>query len=179
MMEALFEERQYLGYNKFSIVRRTIIALFCFSVYFFSEEQSFDGLVSDKMGNLQGDTAQIFFLMGTVILVISVLLIFVLHIKTQVFNSSVVIDGLWTARRVKIDLNSIESAEKIRYSKYLLNRPVYNLHRKGKIRFFTMGKEAVALKDRDGLVYILGSQKADDLLRIIRQVLQKTEGQSK
>lgn len=167
-MEVLFEERQYLGYNKFSIVRRTLIALFCFAVYFFSENEKLQNMVGGKVTNLEGNTAQMFFLMGIVILVISVLLIFVLHIKTVLYPTSLVLDGLWTARKVKIDLNAITTVRKIKYSKYLLNRPVYNLHRKGKIRFFTVGTDAVELTDRDGLLYIVGSQKANELLKSIQ-----------
>jgi hypothetical protein len=174
-MEVLFEERQYLGYNKFSILRRTLIAIFCFSVYFFSENDQLQHLVGDKVpGNIEEDTAPIFFLMGIVILVLSVLLIFVLHIKTIVQTNSLIIDGLWTARKVKIDLNAIVGIRKVKYSKYLLNRPVYNLHRKGKIRFFTMGNEAVELRDRDGLLYIIGSQRANELLAVLAERLKLT-----
>ena len=170
-MDVLFEERQYLGYNKFSIIRRIIIAIFCFSVYFFSENDELHNIVGANVGQLQGNTAQIFFFMGIVILVLSVLLIFILHIKTQVYNSSLVIDGIWTARRVKIDLGGIVKVRKIQYSRYLLNRPVYNLHRRGRIKFFTMGNEAIELTDRDGLLYILGSQKAEELLKVLQEQL--------
>ena len=169
-MEILFEERQYLGYNKFSILRRTLIAIFCFAVYFFSENENLHHIVGTE-SHIEGNTAQLFFLMGIVILVISILLIFVLHIKTQVFSTSLVIDGLWTARRVKIDLSAIVSVRKIKYNKYLLNRPVYNLHRKGKIRFFTMGQDAVELTDRDGLQYIVGSQKANEFTRVVENLI--------
>lgn len=169
-MEVLFEERQYLGYNKFSITRRTLIALFCFAVYFLSENEGVKQVVGEnKVTNLESNTAQIFFLMGIIILVLSILLIFVLHIKTILYPQSLVIDGLWTARKVKIDLNAITAVRQIRYSRYLLNRPVYNLHRKGKIRFFTMGNDAVELSDRDGLKYVVGSQKAEELTRLIQQ----------
>jgi hypothetical protein len=174
-MEVLFEERQYLGYNKFSILRRTLIAIFCFAVYFFTENDQLHELVGEKVsGNLEENTAQIFFLMGIVILVLSVLLIFVLHIKTVVHPNSIVIDGLWTARKVKIDLQGIVSIRKVKYSKYLLNRPVYNLHRKGKIRFFTMGNDAVELRDRDGLLYIIGSQRANELVGVLSKRLNLT-----
>ena len=41
---------------------------------------------------------------GIVIIVWSTILIFILHIKTQVYDKHIVIDGLWTSRLVKIDL---------------------------------------------------------------------------
>jgi hypothetical protein len=83
-----------------------------------------------------------------------------LHIKTQVYKGYLIIDGLWTARRIKVDLSGIREVNQVKYSKYLLNRPVYNLHRKGKIRFFTRGNDAVELIDETGLKYIIGSQHA-------------------
>lgn len=178
-MEVLFEERQYLGYNKFSIIRRTLIAIFCFSVFFFSENEVLISIVGEKMKEPEVDTGQLFFLMGIITLVLSILLIFVLHIKTVITPGSLILDGLWTARKVKIDLNSIVGVRKIQYSKYLLNRPVYNLHRKGKIRFYTMGSDAVELTDRDGLIYIVGSQKASELVSAIEGQLNEISNRNK
>jgi hypothetical protein len=70
---------------------------------------------------------------------------------------------------VKIDLNSIVKAEKGKYSRYLFNNPVYNLHTKGTIRFFTAGKDAIHLTDRDGLIYVIGSQHVNELYRAIME----------
>jgi hypothetical protein len=73
---------------------------------------------------------------------------------------------------VKIDISSLVSCEEVSYSKYILNRSVYNLHRKGTIRFYTRGKEAVALEDKDGLIYLIGSQKASELNRVINKFIE-------
>ena len=35
--EILFEEKQYIGYNKWAIIWRTVLALFCFLLYYWSE----------------------------------------------------------------------------------------------------------------------------------------------
>ena len=59
----------------------------------------------------------------------------------------------------------------MQYSKYFLNRAVYNLHLKGTIRFYTRGIYAVELIDKDGLVYLIGSQKAEELTRVIHEKL--------
>ena len=69
-----------------------------------------NGLQALRFGQMTDieNTGDLFFLMGIIILIWSTLLIFILHIKTQVFESSIIIDGLWTSRRVKIDLHSIE-----------------------------------------------------------------------
>ena len=74
-------------------------------------------------------------------------------------------------RLVKIDLRRIVKVEQVKYSKYFLNRPVYNLHKKGKIRFFTRGNEAVQLTDEHGLKYIIGTQQPNLLRETIQNQL--------
>jgi len=157
MSEIKFVEKQYLGLNKMSLSRRITLALFCFVAYYWKQN-------NDKEGEL-------FFFLGIAILVISILLVFILHFETKVQNKSIILDGLWTSRKVKIDLNSIQSAKKVMYSKYILNRSVYNLHLKGTIRFYTRGPNAVELIDKDGLIYLIGSQNSVELERIINQEL--------
>jgi hypothetical protein len=157
MSEIKFVEKQYLGLNKMSLSRRITLALFCFVAYYWKENH-------EKSGEL-------FFFLGIAILVISVLLVFILHFETKVKNKSIILDGLWTSRKVKIDLNSIQSVKKVMYSKYILNRSVYNLHLKGTIRFYTRGPNAVELIDKDGLIYLIGSQNSAELERIINQEL--------
>lgn len=157
MEEIKFLEKQYLGLNKMSFIRRIALAIFCFVAYYWSENH-------DKSGEL-------FFSLGIAILVISALLVFVLHFETKIINGSIILDGLWTSRKVKIDINSIRSCQKVSYSRFFLNRSVYNLHYKKSIRFFTRGKDAVELTDQDGLIYLIGSQKAEELDRVINEKL--------
>jgi len=157
MEEIKFLEKQYLGLNKMSFIRRIALAIFCFVAYYWSENH-------DKSGEL-------FFSLGIAILVISALLVFVLHFETKIINGSIILDGLWTSRKVKIDINSIKSCQKVSYSRFFLNRSVYNLHYKKSIRFFTRGTDAVELTDQDGLIYLIGSQKAEELDRVINEKL--------
>ena len=159
MVENQFTEKQYLGLNKMSFSRRIALSVFCFVAYYWSENH-------DKSGEL-------FFFLGIFILVISALLVFVLHFETKIINESIILDGLWTARKVKIDINSLQSVEKVKYSRFFLNRSVYNLHFKGTIRFFTRGYDAVKLTDKDGHIYLIGSQKSDELERVIKNKLNK------
>ena len=151
---ALFEEKQYLGRNGYWISRRLVLAAFCFLVYFLEKE---------------GRNAELLLIVGISIVVISVLLLFIVHFKTSVYPDAVELDGFWSTRKVKISLDSITNAEKINYSRFMLNNPVYNLHTKGTIRFYTRGREAVKLTDRDGLEYIIGSQLAGDLLAAVKK----------
>lgn len=153
-----FIEKQYLGLNKISLSRRMVLAIFCFVIYYLRENQQKSG--------------ELLFFLGIFILIISFILVFVLHFETKIKNGSIILDGLWTARKVKIDLKSIRKCEKVLYSKFFLNRSVYNLHFKGTIRFYTRGSDAVKLTDKDGQVYLVGSQKSEELARIINTTLQ-------
>ena len=159
MSEFDFIEKQYLGLNKMSLTRRMSLAIFCLVADFWRENH-------DKAGEL-------YFFIGIGIMVISILLLFILHFETKVKNGSIILDGLWTSRKIKIDTASIVTAKKVKYSKYFLNRAVYNLHLKGTIHFFTRGVDAVELIDKDGLVYLIGSQKAEELARVINNKLKK------
>ena len=159
MSEFDFIEKQYLGLNKMSLTRRMSLAIFCFIAYYWRENH-------DKAGEL-------YFFIGIGIMVISIFLFFILHFETKVINGSIILDGLWTSRKVKIDTASIVSAKNVKYSKYFLNRSVYNLHLKGTIRFYTRGVDAVELIDKDGLIYLIGSQKAEELARVINIKLKK------
>ncbi len=152
------------------MIRRMTFAIFCFLAYYFSGHERLTESIVGQRIDIQ-NTGDIFFLTGLMILVWSMFLIFVLHIKTQVYSGYIIIDGLWTSRRVKIDVGSIVSVRHIPYSKYLLNRPVYNLHRRGKIRFFTRGNDAIELTDKDGLIYIIGTQQATHLRESIQNQL--------
>lgn len=157
----VFIEKQYLGREWIPVTIRLVLAVFCFAAYtfnFFTDEQN---------------KADILALVGFGIIIISIIMGFLLHFRIRVQNKSVLIDGLWTTRLVKIDLNSIVKAEKGVYSNYLFNNPVYNLHKKGTIRFYTSGNEAIYLTDRDGLVYIIGSYHANEFLRAIKEEMSK------
>jgi hypothetical protein len=157
----IFEESQYLGQNKSSLLRRTIFAVFCFMAYYYSENTT-----SKESENL-------FFFLGVSIVVVSTLLVFVLHFKTKVENGSIVLDGLWTSRKVKIDLSSIQKATKVEYSRLFFNKSVYNLHNKGLIYFYTRGKYCVELTDKDGLIYLVGSQRTDELTKVLNELITK------
>ena len=151
---SVFIEKQYLGREWIPITIRLVLAMFCFAAYFFTDER-------ERNGDLLA-------VVGFAIIIISILMGFLLHFRIRVINKSVLIDGLWSSKLVKIDLNSIVKVEKGSYSRYLFNNPVYNLHKSGTIRFYTAGSDAIHLTDRDGLIYIIGSQHANEFLRAIK-----------
>ena len=151
----LFEERQFIGSNKSSLSLRIFLALFCFVAYNFTDVPEVNG--------------DLLFFLGVFILVVSVLLLFVTHIHTRIYPGYITLDGTFNKRKVKIPFSSIATAEKTGYSNYIINNPVYNLHRDGIIKFYTGGKDAIRLTDRDGLVYIIGTHKPEEFLRVINE----------
>ena len=171
----LFEEKQYLGSNPFSILRRSILAVFCFVAYYWSQNPLPVEVSGIRIGAYPvkeaDNSGQLFFLMGLFILFLSALLVFVLHIKTTVTENSIVLDGIWTSRKVKIDMNTIASGKITKFKHRFFQRPVYNLHHKGIISFYTRGTDAVELTDRDGLIYRIGTQKPRELLKAVEDNL--------
>lgn len=169
----LFEEKQYLGYNKFSVLWRTLLALFCFIAYYWSENPKPVDVSGIRIGpypaNNIPNSGQLLFLMGVVILIISALLVFVLHIHTRVTPHEIEIRGLWTSKIIKIPMGDIVSVKKSRYVSAFLNKPVYNLHQEGKIRFYTRGNQLLDISTKKGTVYKLGSQRADELKSLIQK----------
>ncbi|MFC0518966.1 hypothetical protein ACFFGT_32430 [Mucilaginibacter angelicae] len=157
--KSVFTEKQYLGREFIPLTIRLVLAMFCFAAYFFTDERERNG--------------DLLVVVGFAIIIISIIMGFLLHFRTRVENKSVMLDGLWTTKLVKIDLNGIVKVEKGTYSRYLFNNPVYNLHTKGTIRFFTSGNEAIHLTDRDGLLYIIGSKHPNEFLRAIREEMKK------
>lgn len=170
--EILFEEKQYLGHNRLSIVIRTMLTLFCFLGYYWSENPkpikvSFFTIGSYPIQNIS-NSGLIFFIVGVSILLLSAGLTYVLHIQTKVYRGYIILDGFWTSRKVKIDLNNITSIRKSRYKKNIFRRAVYNLHNMGIIRFYTSGEEFIELADNAGFTYKIGSQKAQELFNILK-----------
>ena len=173
----LFHEKQYLGHNRLSMVIRTLLALFCFLGYYWSEnpnpvQVSFFTIGSYPIKHFS-NSGLIFFVMGVSILLLSAGLTYVLHIQTTVYKGYMILDGFWTSRKIKIDFNNIVSVRKSRYKRNVLRRAVYNLHNMGIIRFYTSGDDFVELVDNTGFIYKIGSQKAQELFNVIRNEIKK------
>jgi len=177
--EALFEEKQYLGHNRLSMVIRTMLALFCFLGYYWSENPKPVQVSFFKIGSYPiqsiSNSGLIFFIVGTSILVLSAGLTYVLHIQTKVYKGYMILDGFWTSRKIKIDLSNITSIRKSRYKKNIFRRAVYNLHNMGVIRFYSSGDDFVELVDNTGFTYKIGSQKPQELYNILKAELKQKE----
>lgn len=155
--QPIYEEKQYLGFNRLSMMRRLLMTLFSFGVYWWK-----------KMNGLDGD---LFFWLGMSIILLSILLLFVLHIRIRVFAQRLEINGLWTGKPVVIQLKDIRSVVRTRYSKYHLNNPVFNLKWKGMVKFYTDGEEAVEITDRSGMPFRIGTHTPGKLEGILKGLI--------
>ncbi len=149
----LFEEKQYLGFNTYSISRRVVLAIFCFVAYYYTENREQNG--------------DLLFLVGIFILVISVVLLFVKHLHITVTENSIVLKGMWRTRLVKIDRISIVNVEKTVYSNYHLNNPAFNVHSNNTIKFYSGGSDAIKITDREGLSYLIGTYRREEFYRAL------------
>lgn len=173
--EILFEEKQYLGHNRFSMVIRTMFALFCFLGYYWSENPKPVQVSFFKIGSYPiqsfSNSGLVFFIVGTSILLLSAGLTYVLHIQTNVYKGYMILDGFWTSRKIKIDLSNITSIRRSRYKRNIFRRAVYNLHNLGIIRFYTSGEDFIELVDNTGFIYKIGSQKPHELYKVLENQL--------
>lgn len=173
--EILFEEKQYLGHNRLGIILRTLLVLFCFVAYYWSENPKPVQVSFVKIGSYPiqqfSNSGLVFFILGINILILSTILIFVLNTHTKVYTGYIIIDGFWGSRKVKIDLHSITSIRKSRYKKPSYKRAAYNLHNLGIIRFYTSGEEFIELIDNAGFAYRIGSQRSSELFLLLKKEL--------
>ena len=96
----VFVEKQYLGREWIPVTIRLVLATFCFAAYtfdFFSDEQN---------------KSEILAVVGFGIIIISIIMGFLLHFRTRVYNQSILIDGLWTTRLVKIDEGRLANVQR-------------------------------------------------------------------
>jgi len=147
-------EKQYIGRDYIRICIRLVMAAFCFGAYVYERDRD--------------NTQDLYLVVGFGIIAVSIALLFLIQYKITIENKKIVIDGLWSAKRVEIDLNSIKKVRKDVYSNYFFNNAVYNLHRKGSIRFYSSGKDVVVLTDADGFEYYIGTQRPNEMYLVVQ-----------
>lgn len=149
----LFEEKQYLGFNTYSIARRMVLAIFCFVAFYYSE---------NRMEN-----ADILFLLGIVILILNFVLLFVRYLQIIVTDKEIILVGMWRNQAKRFNLSEVKAANKIAFSKFHLNNPVFNLHDDYSLKFYAVGNDAVKVDLVDGKSLIIGTLRAEELSRIL------------
>lgn len=167
-----FEEQQYHGLNKHSIVRRTLLSVFCFVAYFWSENpKPVDvDLVNIHIGEYPGDVryGELFFVLGLALLALSVILLFVPHMKVQITSGEIMLHGKFPPRLVSIPLSSVASVRKVTIRPSIFNRPVFNLLTKGRVRFYTWGNEMIEITSKEGKIFRIGTQKVNEFHSLLK-----------
>lgn len=149
-----FEEKQYLGFNSYSLAFRMLLAIFCFIAFFYSE---------NRMQN-----ADILFLLGILILLLSIVLLFVKYIHISVDNENLTLRGMWKNQVVIVPLKDIRSAEKTIYNRYHLNYPAFKVNDTKRVKFYTNGRDAVKIILASGKELLVGTSRADELFRALK-----------
>lgn len=149
-----YVEKQYIGRDYIRISIRLIMAAFCFAAYVYERDRD--------------NTVDLFLVVGFGIIGVSIILLFLVQYKIEVKDKKLSISGLWGAKKIVIDLNQVVDVRKARYSSFIINNPVYNLHKKGSLRFYSSGRNAVVLTDRDGLEYYIGTQRPNELYLVLQ-----------
>lgn len=168
-----FEEQQYHGLNRHSLVRRTLLSVFCFVAYYWSENPKPVDVGAIEIGEYPGDVryGQLFFVLGLALLVLSVILLFVPHMKTVFTDREIILKAKFPPRAVTIPYQNIQSLRKIHMRPSIFNRPVFNLKTRGRIRFYTWGNEMIEIKAKDGKVYRIGTQKPTEFYTVLKTSL--------
>ena len=152
---------------------RMVLAVFCFLLYYWSENPKPVDVNGIHIGPYPiyeiARSGRVFFILGIFIMLLSVILMYVLHIHTLVYSDYLILSGFWGSRKVKIDLRNVHTIKKLRYKKNVLRRPVYNLHIRGVVKFYTSGDDFIELKDKDGFTYRVGTQRPNELFKIINK----------
>lgn len=180
--EILFEEKQFLGHNRLSVVIRTVFTLFCFLGYYWSENPRPVQVAFFEIGsypiNSYSKSGPVFFILGISILLFSTVLIYVLNVHLLVTKDELQLKGFLTSRTIRIPRESIISIRKSRYKRNVWRGASYNLHSKGIIRFYTSGEDFVEITDKQGFVYRIGTYQADQLYMILNAGIEKKEGKA-
>ncbi|GAB4376071.1 MAG: hypothetical protein Kow0075_02880 [Salibacteraceae bacterium] len=153
-MTTYFHEKQYLGYNRYGIIRRLGVALFCLVYYF--------------MAQANDPYAVLFFYIGVALVAVSALAILISHLETRLYDHTLHLIGPMTFRQVKFDIGDLSGFKKTQYSRFLLNRPMFNLHKGNSLRFYTHGKWCIEFETNDGTTVKLGTQRPDELLNALQ-----------
>ncbi len=168
-----FEEQQYHGLNRHSIVRRLLLSVFCFVTYYWSENPKPVDVGEIHIGEYPGDVqyGTLFFVLGLGLLALSVILLFIPHMKVQVTEGEVVLHGKFPPRLVSIPISSIASVRKVHIRPSIFNRPVFNLLTKGRVRFYTWGNEMIEITSKEGKIFRIGTQKSNELHTLLKTLL--------
>jgi hypothetical protein len=156
--EPIFTERQYIGRNSYGLARRMVMAIFALIAHFYSY---------DPMDFENG-----FFLIGALLIILSIVLFFVPYYTLQL-QADVLIIHSRKEKEVRLPLMYIEKSEAVKYSKYHFNNARFNVQDKDEHHFYAEGPNALLLNLQGGHKFRIGCRRAEELNRKIVELQSK------
>jgi hypothetical protein len=174
-MQTRFLEKQYIGYNRLSILLRLLLMLCCFTGYYWSENPNpvVTRIGDIRIGSYPGkdlpQSGELFFLMSCALGVWSIALLFVPHVRIEISEGMIKLQGRWGSRRSQLPVSEVVFVRCVEVPYSEIQRPLLSQKNKGQLRYYTWGDEAVEISLRSGLRLLVGTQRASELVAALRQ----------
>lgn len=175
-MQTRFLEKQYIGYNRLSILLRLVLMLCCFTGYYWSENPNpvVTRIGDIRIGSYPGkdlpQSGELFFILGCALVVWSIVLLFVLHVRIEISEGILKLQGRWGTRRMEAAVSEVVFVRCVEVPYADVQRPLLSQKNKGQLRYYTWGDEAVEISLKSGQRLVVGTQRANELVTILRQV---------
>lgn len=150
-----FKEIQYAGRNTYGLSRRLVMATFLLIAHYYSGSHE----------NLEGALL----ILGMLLLAASAALWFIPKYQILLTDQSLILKPN-TGKEIRLPLDYIEKAEKVKYSNYHFNNIVFNVLDNGEYKFYAEGSKALLLNLKAGNVFRIGCKNADELLLKIEEI---------
>lgn len=152
--EILFKEVHYLGRNSYGLSRILIMMIFCFIAHYYSEEK----------GNIEG----IFFIVGNIILLLSIVLWFVPYYTIALKKDTLLLISS-RKKEVQLPISAMTKIELGVYNKYHLNNPVFNVLNDEEYCFYAEGRKALLLNLEGGNRFKIGMKYPENLYTTLKK----------
>jgi len=168
-------ERQYLGQNKLFIIIRLLMMLFCFTGYYWSENPK---PVYTLIGNFRigsypaGDipnSGEAFFLLGLLVLVLTLVLLFIPHLTISSDNNSLRVTRFAGKKSYVIPFEQLTHIRHVQLHNHLLLRPAFTIYPAESTRFFTGENDALELQTREGKRITIATSRPLELILFLQQ----------
>ncbi len=111
----IYEEKQFLGQNRFGRIIRLIFSMLCFLAYYWSENPNPVKVLIIKIGSYPiqhiPHSGTVFFWLGCFIMILSILFNFIYNIHIQIYSDRIFIKGMLTAKQVTVHIKDIKSVK--------------------------------------------------------------------
>lgn len=170
----LYEEKQYIGQNRWGQILRLIFAMLCFIAYYWSENPKPIKIIIIKIGSYPiqhiPHSGTIFFWLGCLILTLSLIFNFIYHFQLQIYPDKILIQGQLTSKKIIIPILQIKQI-KIKHLRYAFLRNIrFNLRKKNKLHFYTFGNKVLEIELINGEKYIIGTPNAKWIKKLLLEI---------